>query len=317
MQKYVVESFEPAYVGLAQSELSDRVARGLEELEDCTACPRECHVNRHEGELGRCRTGRHARVVSAFPHLGEEDCLRGRAGSGTIFFGCCNLTCVFCQNYDTSQNPAGKELSANQIADLALQLQERGCHNINFVTPEHVVPQMLEAVATAIERGLRLPIVYNTSAYDSVDSLKLLDGIVDIYMPDVKFWKSETAGRLCRAGDYPRRAREAISEMHRQVGPLKFTTNSLACRGLLVRHLVMPGLLDESAAILQWLAQLCPDTFVNIMGQYRPDYLVGTAASDGGRQYSEIDRRPTAVELEEAYQLAGDAGLWRFDTRGG
>jgi len=221
------------------------------------------------------------------------------------------LRCAFCQNYDTSQNAAGEELEASQIADLMLELQDRGCHNINFVTPEHVAPQVLEAIVEAIAGGLRLPIVYNTSAYDSVDSLRLFDGIVDIYMPDFKFWHRETAEQLTHASDYPERAREAITEMHRQVGPLKFTTNSLACRGLLVRHLVMPGQLDESAEIFRWLARLCPDTFVNIMGQYRPQFQVGTPAA--GQQHGQINRRPTQEELAEALQLARTAGLWRFD----
>ncbi|MFO7907820.1 MAG: radical SAM protein [Pirellulaceae bacterium] len=311
--QYVVDSFEPAYVSLGRDELSGRVTAALEELEHCGACPRTCNVNRRENEIGRCHTGRLARVIGAFPHLGEEDCLRGWAGSGTIFVSRCNLSCVFCQNHDTSQHDAGQELSARQIADLMLQLQGRGCHNINLVTPEHVVPQMLEALVEAIAAGLRLPIVYNTSGYDSLRSLKWLDGIVDIYMPDFKFWKPETAERLCGAADYPERAREAIAEMHRQVGPLKFTRDSLACRGVLVRHLLMPNQLEQTAAIFQWLARLSPDTFVNIMGQYGPDYLVGTSAPNGSQTYSDINRRPTRRELQQARQLACEAGLWRFD----
>jgi putative pyruvate formate lyase activating enzyme len=263
-----------------------------------------------------CDTGRYARVSSAFPHFGEEDCLRGWAGSGTIFFSLCNLRCVFCQNWDISQRRVGEELSPESIANTMLSLQERGCHNINFVTPEHVVPQVLEAVAAAIAGGLRVPIVYNTSGYDSVESVKLLDGIVDIYMPDFKFWKRETAKSLAKAPDYPERAREAILEMHRQVGPLKFGPNGLARRGLLVRHLVMPGQSDESSAVFRWLAEeLSPDTYVNIMGQYRPEYEVGQVAPNGDEKFHEIDRRPTKDEMTCAQRGARDAGLWRFDER--
>ncbi len=201
---------------------------------------------------------------------------------------------------------------------MMLALQAGGCHNINFVTPEHVVPQVVEALALAIEQGLRLPIVYNTSAYDALSSLKLMDGLVDIYMPDFKFWSGETAKRLCKAKDYPQRAREAIREMHRQVGDLCFVPEGVACRGVLVRHLVMPGLVEESRQIFRWLAEeLSPDTFVNIMAQYRPEHKVGriaTTGPDAGQpKYVEIDRRPTSAELEAAYQAAREAGLWRFD----
>jgi putative pyruvate formate lyase activating enzyme len=292
------------------------VAAGLAELEDCCACPRNCHVNRVANESKICNTGRYARVASAFPHFGEEDCLRGWAGSGTIFFSLCNLRCVFCQNWDISQRSVGRESPPERIADLMLGLQQRGCHNINFVTPEHVVPQVVESIAAAIPRGLRLPIVYNTSSYDSVDSLKLLDGIVDIYMPDFKFWHRETAKRLAKAPDYPERAREAIQEMQRQVGPLKFAPNGLARRGVLVRHLVMPGQTDEAAAIFRWLSeQVSPDTYVNIMGQYRPEYEVGEVSRTGARKYDDIDRRPTSDEMLRARQAARDAGLWRLDER--
>jgi putative pyruvate formate lyase activating enzyme len=316
--RFILDPFEPAYLSLSAAEIADRVARGLRELEDCCACPRNCHVNRMANETKVCHTGRHARVASAFPHFGEEDCLRGWNGSGTIFFSLCNLRCVFCQNWDISQREVGDELPAERIADLMIDLQERGCHNINFVTPEHVAPQVLEAIAAAIPQGLRLPIVYNTSGYDAVESLKLLDGIVDLYMPDFKFWRRETAKRLAKAPDYPERAREAILEMHRQVGPLKFAPNGLARRGVLVRHLVMPGQTEEAAAIFRWLAdELSPDTWVNIMGQYHPEYEVGAIARDGARKYDEIDRRPVSDELLQVREAAREAGLWRFDERGG
>jgi len=316
--RFVLEPFEPAYLTLHRlGAITERVAAGLRELEDCCACPRNCHVNRMANETRVCHTGRNARVASAFPHFGEEDCLRGWNGSGTIFFSLCNLRCVFCQNWDISQQSVGAERSPEGIAELMLDLQERGCHNINFVTPEHVVPQVIEAIAAAIPRGMGVPIVYNTSAYDSVASLKLLDGIVDIYMPDFKFWERETAHRLAKAKDYPDRAREAIQEMHRQVGVLKFGPNGLARRGVLVRHLVMPGQSHEAEAIFRWLADaVSPDTYVNIMGQYRPEYEVGQIARDGlAVQYAEVNRRPERKEITQAVESARKAGLWRFDER--
>ena len=315
--RFVLDPFEPAYLELHRSGgMAERVATAVRELVDCCACPRDCHVNRLADESKFCRTGRHALVTSAFPHHGEEDCLRGSRGSGTIFFSLCNLRCVFCQNSDISQQASGVECSAERIAELMLALQTQRCHNINFVTSEHVVPQVIEAIGEAIPRGLCLPIVYNTSAYDSLESLKLLAGIVDIYMPDFKFWKSDTAKRLCKAKDYPDRAREAVAEMHRQVGPLKFGPDGVARRGVLIRHLVMPGQLDETSAIFNWLAsELSPDTFVNIMGQYRPAYEVGRIAQDDEPKYAEIDRCPTLDELKAAYEAARNAGLWRFDQR--
>jgi putative pyruvate formate lyase activating enzyme len=315
-RRFLLDPFEPAYLELHRSgALQDRVAAGLRELEDCCACPRNCHVNRMADDTKFCHTGRHARVASAFPHHGEEDCLRGWSGSGTIFFSLCNLRCVFCQNWDISQQPAGPECPPERIAELMLSLQERGCHNINFVTPEHVVPQVIEAVAAAVPRGLRIPIVYNTSAYDSVDSLRLLDGIVDIYMPDFKFWNRDTARRLAKAKDYAERAREAILEMHRQVGVLKFGPDGLARRGVLVRHLVMPGQGDEAEAIFQWLArELSPDTFVNIMDQYRPAHEVIEPGANGSTpQYEEIARKPSLDEILRAFAAACHTGLWRFD----
>lgn len=314
--RFVLDPFEPAYLCLPSDEIQSRVEAGLRELEDCCVCPRNCHVNRMAGQTKVCHSGRHARVSSAFPHFGEEDCLRGWAGSGTIFFSLCNLRCVFCQNWDISQRSDGIELAPERIAEIMLRLQEQGCHNINFVTPEHVLPQMIEAIAAAIPSGLRLPIVYNTSGYDSVASLKLLDGIVDIYMPDFKFWEPATARRLTKAADYPQRARDAIEEMHRQVGSLRFAPNGLARRGVLVRHLVMPGQTDQAAAIFRWLAEeLSPDTYVNIMGQYRPEHEVGKISASGDAKYSEINRRPTPEEMRCARGAARSAGLWRLDSR--
>lgn len=309
--RFVVDGFEPSYLRLTAADLEARAEAARAELADCRACPRDCGVNRMAGETRTCHTGRHAIVASAFPHFGEEDCLRGWAGSGTIFFSLCNLRCWFCQNWDISQQRSGREMTADEIADLMLGLQERGCHNVNFVTPEHVAPQVVEAIAAAVPRGLRLPVVYNTSAYDSTRSLALLDGLVDIYMPDFKFWTGESALRLAAAKDYPDRAREAIAEMHRQVGPLVFDESGLAKRGVLVRHLVMPGLLDETREIFRWLAtELSPDTFVNVMGQYHPDYRVPDK-----EKFADVNRHPSEGEMREAYRHAREAGLWRFDRR--
>ncbi len=309
--RFMVHDYEPRYLRLhREGGLEAKVHAALAELEDCRACPRDCGVNRTSGETGTCNTGRHAVVSSAFPHFGEEDCLRGWNGSGTIFFSLCNLRCVFCQNWDISQKETGRECSAEDIAAVMTRLQAIGCHNINFVTPEHVVPQVVEAIAAAVPQGVRLPIVYNTSAYDSVRSLQLMEGLVDIYMPDFKFWKPETSRRLARAADYAERAREAVTEMHRQVGVLRVGPDGLARTGVIVRHLVMPGQEEEAAAIFEWLASaLSPDTYVNVMGQYRPEYKVDDA------RYGDIDRRPRASEMEAAYAAARRAGLWRLDER--
>ena len=315
--RFLLEPFEPVYLETwRRGQLPGKVEAGLAELLRCELCPRNCRIDRLADERRVCHTGRHAIVSSAFPHFGEEDCLRGWRGSGTIFFGLCNLRCVFCQNWDISQQERGNELSAEAIAEIALDLQARGCHNLNFVTPEHVAPQVVEALAVAIPRGLRIPVVYNTSAFDSLASLRLMEGLVDIYMPDFKFWHRETARRLCKAKNYPEAARDAIREMHRQVGDLRFGRDGLARRGLLVRHLVMPGQTDEAAAILRWLSdELSPDTYVNLMGQYRPEYEVGRIARDARPGYAEIDRAPTRRELEDAETAAREAGLWRFDLR--
>jgi len=311
---FIVRDHAAAYLEpLRAGTLSQRVAAAWAQLAHCRACPRACEVNRLQNAVGVCRTGRQALVASASPHLGEEACLVGRRGSGTIFFAHCNLKCVFCQNWELSQRRDGVAMTPEQIAELMLQLQDWGCHNINLVTPEHVVPQVVAAIAAAATRGLTLPIVYNTSAYDGLASLQLLDGLVDIYMPDFKYWHAESARRLSRAADYPATARAALREMHRQVGPLLCDDAGLARRGVLVRHLVMPGLLAESAAIFQWLAtEISPDTFVNIMGQYRPSYRVGQRLPSGQRRFAEIDRCPSPLEMATAYEAARRAGLWRF-----
>jgi putative pyruvate formate lyase activating enzyme len=254
--------------------------------------------------------GRYARVASAFPHFGEEDVLRGWRGSGTIFFSWCNLRCVFCQNYEISQLGEGEELTPKELARLMIRLQEMGCHNINFVTPEHVVPQIVEALPYAIEMGLRVPLVYNTSAYDSLESLRVMEGLVDIYMPDFKLWTPERSRKYLLAANYPEVARQAIAEMHRQVGELRVDEDGLAVRGVLVRHLVMPGLLDETREIMRWLAGLSRDTYVNLMDQYYPAWKAKTDP-----RYAEINRRVFRREMEEAFRIAREAGLWRFDVR--
>ncbi|MFW6205889.1 MAG: radical SAM protein [Gemmatimonadota bacterium] len=289
-----------------------RAERAVASLADCRLCPRDCGVDRLAGKWSACKTGRYAVVSSAFPHHGEERCLRGWRGSGTIFFGHCNLRCVFCQNAEISQGirpgPAAPGTPPEQLADLMLALQARGVHNINWVTPEHVVPQVLEALALAVDDGLTLPIVYNTSAYDSPRALGWLDGVVDIYMPDLKTLDPSTAKRLLKAADYPDAATSAIREMHRQVGDLVTDDAGLARRGVLLRHLVMPGMLDGTRAVLEWVAaELGVGTYVNLMDQYRP------AGRVGGGAYPDIDRRLTAPEFREAVALAQELGLSRLD----
>lgn len=304
------DKFEPAYLELFRTgELANRVEKARAMLVDCRVCPRLCGVNRLEGETAVCKIGRYAHVSSYFPHRGEEDCLRGWNGSGTIFFSMCNLRCVFCQNYDISQLKSGHEVTPQQLASMMLQLQEMGCHNINFVTPEHVVPQMLEGLLIAVVAGLRLPLVYNTSAYDALDSLELLDGIIDIYMPDFKLWSSQKAQTYLKAKDYPEIAQKVIDEMHRQVGVLKMDEKGLAKRGVLVRHLVMPGMVAETKAIMQFLAALSPDTFVNMMDQFYPSGKVSSS------KYNEINRNLYRSEFQEAVAVAREAGIWRFDER--
>jgi putative pyruvate formate lyase activating enzyme len=313
-ESFEVESFEPAYRrAVIAADLADRAARARASLEACRVCPRECEPDRQAGETGLCETARYARVTSAFPHRGEERCLVGTAGSGTVFFSRCNLQCVFCQNADISQETSGEVMDGSGIAALMLKLQSCGCHNINFVSPSHVVPQILEAVSAAVPRGLNVPLVYNSNAYDSVDTLRLLDGIVDIYMPDFKFWSADRAARYCLAEDYPDRARAAIQEMHRQVGDLCTDRNGVATRGLLIRHLVMPGMPEESEAILGWIAEhISPDTYVNIMAQYHPAHRVGRT-EEGEPAFRELDRSVRWDEVDHAYEAARRAGLWRFD----
>jgi putative pyruvate formate lyase activating enzyme len=301
---------EPSYLALhASGELRDRARRALALLEDrCRVCPRLCKVDRLNDQPGLCRVGRRAVVASCFAHFGEEDCLRGVCGSGTIFFSGCNLRCVFCQNHEISWQLQGERVTPRRLARMMLELQRLGCHNINWVTPEHVVPQILEALPLAVDAGLRLPTVYNTSAYDSPESLALMDGVVDVYMPDFKLWSPELSRRYLAKRDYAEVARHSVLEMKRQVGDLVLDEHGMARRGLLVRHLVMPGLLDETEAIMRFIAtELGPGTYVNLMAQYYP----------AGRtsEFPEIDRHLHRSEFERALELADELGLRRLDRR--
>ena len=302
--------FQPAYLKFWESgELRHRVELGLEKLADCALCPRNCHINRLKSETKVCKTGRYAIVSSHFAHFGEERCLRGTRGSGTIFFSSCNLRCVFCQNCEISWQGEGQLTKPEQLAEMMLDLQNRGCHNINFVTPEHVVPQILEALLPAVQRGLRLPLVYNTSAYDSSDSLALMDGIIDIYMPDFKFWDPGQARRYAKAPDYSETARRAIKKMQGQVGALVTDEDGIAMRGVLLRHLVMPGGVAGTPEIMRWIAsELGADTYVNLMAQYHPACRVSES------EYPEIDRCITRSEFEQALDAFYAAGLARLDS---
>jgi len=303
-------SFVPAYQGrLDPGELASRARTARLHLADCDLCARYCHVDRLAGIEGAvCRTGERASVASYGAHHGEEDCLRGWGGSGTIFFGWCNLRCVFCQNWDISQKGIGREVDSEELADMMLDLQERGCHNINLVSPSHVVAQIVAALSIAAARGLRLPLVYNTGGYDSVEALRLLDGIVDIYMPDMKYADSGLARKYSKVRDYVAANRLAVKEMHRQVGDLVVDERGIAQRGLLVRHLVLPGNIAGTEEVLTFLAaEVSRDTYVNLMDQYRPCYRAD--------EYPEIDRPVSVAEYDAALAAATRHGITRLDAR--
>lgn len=293
----------PSYLSLHYSgELHKRIM-ALQALQaSCTLCPHECRIDR-KLTAGKCRTGMKAIVASYHPHLGEESCLVGRYGSGTIFFAHCNLACIFCQNWDISQTANGREATPQELADLMIRLQQKGCHNINFVSPAHVIAAIAEALPFAIERGLTVPLVYNSGGYDAVETLQLLDGIFDIYMPDFKYMDNTAAYDLSGAKDYPHKALTALKEMHRQVGDLVIQ-KGIAIKGLLIRHLVLPENTARTDLVLKELAGLSADTFVNIMAQYRPEYRAHT--------YKGLGRRITVQEYDEAVQWAKSAGLHRF-----
>ncbi|HSD59626.1 MAG TPA: radical SAM protein [Burkholderiales bacterium] len=303
-----MSAFRPAYLALLSSgELERRAAEAVRHLESCDLCARYCRVNRRESLQGVvCHTGERAVVHSYGPHHGEEDPLRGSGGSGTIFFTWCNLRCVFCQNWEISQKGTGREVSTEELAGMMLELQAQGCHNINFVSPSHVVAQIIAAVAVAAGRGLRLPLVYNTGGYDSPEALALLDGIVDIYMPDMKYGDSETAHRYSHVRDYWEANRAAVLEMHRQVGELVLDERGIARRGLLVRHLVLPGSLAGTDRVLEFLArEVSPDTYLNVMDQYRPCYRAD--------EHPPLDRPLNPGEHQAALATAARLGLRRLD----
>ncbi len=300
---------EPVYVKpFEQGLLKERAEILFQEMSNCTLCPRNCHADRLSGDLGTCKTGELAEVSNYMPHFGEESPISGIHGSGTIFFTHCNLLCNFCQNYDISHEGRGHAVTPRELADMMLTLQAMGCHNINCVTPTHVIVQILQALNLAAEDGLRIPLVYNSGGYDSVSTLEKLDGVIDIYMPDFKFWNKTIAAETCNAPDYGETARAAINEMHRQVGDLKLNISGIAEKGLLIRHLVMPEHTAGTRRIMEFLSrEISPDTYVNIMPQYRPC---------GEAWENPILKRP--IEMQEyraALQDAMDAGLTRLDHR--
>jgi len=301
--------FEAAYLHAHLGGLfPERVEKAFALLESCTLCPRACRVNRLKGELGVCRAGGKLEVSSYSPHFGEERPLVGLHGSGTIFLTHCNLRCRFCQNFSISHLGEGQMVSFDRLARMMIELQDLGCHNINFVTPTHYVPQILKALQGAIDLGLRVPLVYNSSGYDSVAALELLDGIFDIYMPDFKFARSGPAREHCQAPDYPEVARSAIKAMHRQVGDLVLDERGIARRGLLVRHLVLPDGLAGTDEVVRFLAEeISPNTYVNIMDQYFPCGDIPPR--------SPLGRRISDEEYQEALRLARAAGLTRLDSR--
>ncbi len=303
-----MNGFEPAYIRLMRSgELAERVRRAWRRMEDCDLCARYCRVNRLETAKGAvCRTAERAVVSSYGAHHGEEDPLRGRGGSGTIFFSWCNLRCVFCQNWEISQRGEGRSVAPEEIAGMMLSLQREGCHNINFVTPSHVVAQILDAVLIAARRGLRLPLVYNTSGYDSPEALALLEGVIDIYMPDMKYGDSEKARRYSKVRDYAEVNMAAVREMHRQVGDLVLDESGVARRGLLIRHLVLPEDEANTEKVLAFIAEeISTGTYINLMDQYRPCYHAD--------EWPSLSRNLTVQEYEAVLVLAEKYGLRRLD----
>ncbi len=300
--------YQSGYISLLKNgELEKRVKKLKSMLTNCTLCPHECKVNRLDGEKGYCQTLDKAVLSSAMPHFGEEKELVGLNGSGTLFFSYCNLKCLFCQNYEISHCGEGHEISTEKLADIMLYLQEKGCHNINLVSPSHIVPQIVEAIFISAKKGLNIPIIYNTNGYDSIDTLKLLDGIIDIYMPDIKFANDEAAWKYLRVKNYFENARNAVKEMYRQVGELKTDDRNIAYRGLLIRHLVLPQNLAETEKIMDFIAkELSPNIYVNIMAQYYPAYKAYS--------YEELNKRISEKEYLNAIKSAKQAGLKNYKT---
>ena len=301
-----VSTYEPAYINLyRKGELKERVEKLKSILENCTLCPRNCKVDRTKGKIGKCRVTTQIIISGVHPHFGEEPCLVGRNGSGTIFFGSCNLNCIYCQNYEISRFKIGEIMSVEELANAMIYLQRIGCHNINLVTPTHYTAQIAEAIMIATKKGLRIPIVYNCGGYESTETLKLLDGIVDIYMPDIKYSNNKNALKYSGAGDYWDVVKRAVKEMHRQVGDLVIE-NGIALRGLLIRHLVLPNNIAGSKEVFKFIAEeISKDTYVNIMAQYRPCFNAFLKP--------ELSRRITTSEYLEAVQLAKEAGLRRLE----
>jgi len=297
----------PVYIDAYKSgDLEQKIKAADDILHSCTLCPRKCRVDRFSGETGICKTADAALVSSYNAHYGEEAPLVGKHGSGTIFFTHCNLLCNFCQNYDISHEGEGVKVSDDQLSKIMIALQENGCHNINFVTPSHVVPHILSALEAAIRNGLKVPLVYNSGGYDSVETLKLLEGVIDIYMPDFKFWDPEVADKTCNAPDYPEVARNALKEMHRQVGDLQIDSNGIAVRGVLVRHLVLPQGMAGTRNVMRFIARhISTNTYVNIMSQYRP---CGRAA-----EIPALSGIPSREDFEQAVQMARAEGIDRLD----
>lgn len=297
----------PSYIHLHESgELDLRIDAARRILEDCTLCPWHCHVNRLQGEKGVCRVGALPMVSSFGPHFGEEGPLVGQNGSGTIFLSYCNLKCVFCQNYDISHLGQGDVCSVAELGEMMLSLWRRGCHNINFVTPSHQVAQIISALPYAVERGLDIPLVYNCGGYEEISTLRLLEGIFDIYMPDFKYGDSETAVLLSGAPRYVEKACEALREMHCQVGDLMLDKRGIAVKGLLVRHLVLPAGLAGTRGVMRFIArEISPFTYVNIMDQYHPCFRAG--------DYPPLNRRITREEFSEAVAIAREEGITRLD----
>lgn len=296
--------FEPGYLKLLRNgALDDRIAALFSVLESCRLCPRKCRVNRVAGKTGYCGAGVELVVSSYGPHFGEEPEITGTNGSGTIFLTNCNLLCVYCQNYEISHLGYGRAVSLEEAAEIMLSLQRIGCHNINLVTPTHFTPQLAKAISIAAQKGLKLPVFWNCSGYENVETIALLDGIVDIYKVDVKYSESGPAKKYSNAPDYFDRCTESVGEMHRQVGDLKVDANGIAYKGLLFRHLVLPNNLAGSEKVLEFIASLSKDSYVNIMHQYRP---CGRA-----HEYAELKRRPTALEYSAVIEYARKVGLHR------
>lgn len=299
-------AFSPAYSTLPQTELWEKVRRAEDILKKCSLCPRNCRVDRTGGDVGFCKTGARPFVASWGPHFGEEKPLVGRFGSGTIFFSNCNLRCIFCQNWTISHGGEGSEISFERLAGIMIELQQMGCHNINLVTPTHQMPMILRSIVIAFTMGLNLPIVYNCGGYESLQALKILDSIVDIYMPDFKYADPEMALRYSKAKDYPETAKAAIKEMHRQVGDLIIDDRGIALRGLLVRHLVLPQNIAGTKEVVEFISgEISTNTYINIMDQYYPCYKAF--------EHPPLNRRITSKEYADAINMALNAGLKRID----